>query len=230
VYVLYVDESGSHGLFQNNRAYVLAGVAIHEADIAPLGDRLRDVVREALPGEDLVGRYELHAAELRRPPAGSAGKGVDGQLRRRVLEHALHAIASFEEHDAGRPLRVFADVLPPQGEHDREAYGRVLNRFDDWLADMGERGIVISDVSQREEDIQAWARRWRRSASEWGTLDQLVEVPLFADSTASRLLQAADLMAWSTWRRFGVQPHDDHWWDIIAARVDLDVRTGAGGS
>ena len=66
-------------------------------------------------------------------------------------------------------------------EHEREAYGHVLNRFDDWVGGMGELGIAISDVSYRERDIQAWAKRWRRTASEWGTLDHLVEVPLFAD-------------------------------------------------
>jgi hypothetical protein len=230
VYVLYVDESGSHGLFQNNKAYVLAGVAIHEADIRPLGDRLRDVVLEVAPDEATVARYELHAAELRRPPPESPWKGIDGQVRRRTLERALRAIGSFEEHDPGRPLRVFVDVLAPQGEHEREAYGRVLNRFDDWVGDMGELGIVISDVSYRERDIQAWAKRWRRTASEWGTLDHLVEVPLFADSTASRLLQAADLMAWATWRRFGVEPPDHHWWQIVDALVDLDVRTTKEGS
>ena len=65
-------------------------------------------------------------------------------------------IASFEEHDPQRPWRVFVDVLAPQGEHEREAYGRVLNRFDDWVGALGERGIVISDVSYRERDIQAY--------------------------------------------------------------------------
>ena len=99
MYVLYVDESGSHGLFQNNKAYVLAGVAIHEADIRPLGDRLRDVVLEVVPDEATVARYELHAAELRRPPPESPWKGIDGQVRRRTLERALRAIGSFEEHD-----------------------------------------------------------------------------------------------------------------------------------
>jgi hypothetical protein len=230
MYVLYVDESGSHGLSHNNRAYVLAGVAIHEADITSLGDQLRDVVKEVVPEGELAGPYELHAAELRRPRAGSVWKGSDGQMRRGLLERALHTIADFQERDPRRPLRVFVDVLAPEGEHEHEAYGRLLNRFDDWLADMDERGIVISDVSWREQDIQAWARRWRRTASDWGTLDQLVEVPLFADSRASRLLQAADLMAWSCWRRFGVEPRDDHWWDIVKSRVDLDVRTEAEGS
>jgi hypothetical protein len=231
VYVLYVDESGSHGLFQNNQAYVLAGVAIHEADIRRLGDQLRDVVLEVTPGEVAPASYEIHAAELRHPPAGSPWKAIDGQVRRATLERALRTIASFEELDPRRPLRLFVDVLPPGGEHEREAYGNLLNRFDDWLAEIDEHGIVISDVSYRERDIQAWAKRWRRTASRWGTLDQLVEVPLFADSTASRLLQAADLIAWSAWRHFGVVPHDDHWWQIIEPRVDLErVRNEAEGS
>jgi hypothetical protein len=221
VYVLYVDESGSHGLTNNNQAYVLAGVAIHEADVVALGAALHGIVERALPPGADPARYELHAAELRRPSGRSSWGEIDGNVRRSVLERALTTIASFSELDANQPLRLFIEVLKPGARREHDAYGRLLNRFDDWLAAKDERAIVISDVSKREQEIQNWARRWQAARSQWGQLDRVVEVPLFADSRASRLLQAADLAAWTTWRRFGVDPYDDHWWQIIEARVDL---------
>ena len=42
VYLLYIDDSGSHGAIQGNHAYVLAGLAIHEDDAARLQHALAE--------------------------------------------------------------------------------------------------------------------------------------------------------------------------------------------
>lgn len=221
MYVLYVDESGSHGLTNGNGAYVLAGVAVHERDIRPLGDALHDVVTEAIAPGERPERFELHAAELWHPGEGSPWRG---HRHRPVLDRAIDVLAGFRERDPSRPMRLLAEVLPPGRGRDHEAYGRLLNRFDDWLPGVGdELGFVVSDVSGHAREIQRRAERWRASAGPWGRLERLAEVPLFADSQASRLLQAADLVAWATWRRFGTDRHDARWWSAIEHRVDLVV-------
>jgi hypothetical protein len=207
VYVLYVDESGSHGLTNNNQAYVLAGVAIHEADVTALGAALHGIVERALPPGADPARYELHAAELRRPSGRSSWGEIDGNVRRSVLERALTTIASFSELDANQPLRLFIEVLKPGARREHDAYGRLLNRFDDWLAAKDERAIVISDVSKREQEIQNWARRRRGAA-----------LRRFAGEQA---VAGCGSRGWTSWRRFGVDPYDDHWWQIIEARADL---------
>lgn len=230
MYLLYVDESGSHGTLWDNRAYVLAGLAVHERDVPALGRALHDLVAEAVPKGSDPAAFELHAAELRKPGDDSPWDAIDGQVRRRLLERALRVIADFTGADPARPPRLLVEVLPAGERLEREAYGRLLNRFDDWLVATGDDlGLVLSDASRRDREIQEWADDWREAAGPWGRLDRLVEVPLFADSRASRLLQAADLVAWSSWRHFGQPKPDDHWWDLIAPGVDVAVVSDRNG-
>jgi hypothetical protein len=63
MYLLFVDESGTHG---GCHAFVLGGVAIHEDDAHRLQKSLDDLVISELgrvpPNLD---EYELHAAEMR---------------------------------------------------------------------------------------------------------------------------------------------------------------------
>jgi hypothetical protein len=48
----------------------------------------------------------------------------------------------------------------------------------------------------------------------------IAEVPLFVDSKASRLIQLADLIAFSMWRRYEYQ--DGRFFDPIIGRFDAD--------
>ncbi len=73
-----------------------------------------------------------------------------------------------------------------------------------------QRGIVVHDERVvAERDIQSWTDTWRQAAGRIGKLVNFAEVPLFADSRASRLLQAADLFAYAVWRYYGLDATDD---------------------
>ena len=62
---------------------------------------------------------------------------------------------------------------------------------------------------QIERDLQDWTTDWRYIGSRIGKLKNVVHVPLFIDSRSSRLLQAADFVAFVLWRSYGVK--DDGW-------------------
>ena len=65
------------------------------------------------------------------------------------------------------------------------------------------RGLVIHDRRiVAERDIQEWTRQWQRAAGTLPQLRNLADVPLFADSRASRLLQAADLVSYALYRHY----------------------------
>lgn len=48
----------------------------------------------------------------------------------------------------------------------------------------------------------------------------MAEAPLFVDSTASRLIQIADLLAWAVWRRY--EHSDTRYFDLIVRRFDRE--------
>jgi hypothetical protein len=229
VYLLYIDDSGSHGVIQGNHAYVLAGLAIHEDDAAGLQRALTELIARHLPRGESAAEHELHASEIRHPKrARSVWVDTHGQLRRRILEEAFDVIGRFDVRRADRPLRAFAVTLDPAGRDvQRDAFAALLNRFDRFLDDCEaagdpHNGIAIADESHLELQIQRWAEGWRETATALGQLDHLADVPLFANSRATRLLQAADLVAWSVWRAHGVHPPDGSW----LARLDglVEVR------
>nr|WP_161962425.1 DUF3800 domain-containing protein [Nocardioides speluncae] len=95
-----------------------------------------------------------------------------------------------------------------QIEREQFAYEVLLNKFDVMLkrraaAGHANRGLVIHDRRVvAERDIQSWTSEWRKAAGNIGQLMNLADVPLFADSRATRLLQIADIVSYALFRRY----------------------------
>lgn len=83
-----------------------------------------------------------------------------------------------------------------------------------------QRGIIILDKSTYETTIQNLASDFRTIGHSWGVLRNLAEVPLFLDSKASRLIQLADLIAYSIFRAY--EMNDPQFFEIIAPRIDKE--------
>lgn len=87
-------------------------------------------------------------------------------------------------------------------------------------ANDSQRGIIIFDKSTVETTIQNLATDFRTVGHSWGVLRNLSEVPLFLDSKASRLIQLADLVAYSFFRKY--EKGDDRFASIIENRIDQE--------
>jgi hypothetical protein len=83
------------------------------------------------------------------------------------------------------------------------AYEDLAGRFDMYLSDSGEKGLVILDKSSYETGLQNLAINIRKLGNRWGNQTRnILEVPLFIDSTASRITQFADHVAYAVFRRY----------------------------
>jgi len=217
MYLLYLDESGTHG---GSPALVLAGLAIHEHDAAPLQWKLERVLARRLPKGLSPLDFELHAAEMKTPIRIKKGVKVVSKwaqvpydTRLDTIAATYRAIADFKSRDASYPCALFGAVIDRSYKDKEErAYEQVLHRFDEMLTRQGyaagtngahERGLVIHDRRVIERDVQMWTNTWRNVSGRIGRLTHFTDVPLFADSKASRLIQAADFVAWSLWRYYG---------------------------
>ena len=76
------------------------------------------------------------------------------------------------------------------------------------------------DESKHEKPLQMLARKFRINGARWGSFKNLAEVPLFVDSRASRMIQLADLVAWSTFRKYEFQ--DGRFFDRLTRYFDAD--------
>lgn len=225
MYLLFVDESGTHG---GSHAFVLGGIAIHESDSQRLqGDLDRLVAAKLGKRPSNLDEFELHASEMRnaKKPTGPKAERSGGSsiwanypraMRKELLDDAYRLIADFKPRDPALPTALFGVVVDSrfrpewsQIERERYAYEVLLNKFDVMLKNLrvhknlNNRGLVIHDRRVvAERDIQSWTSEWRAAAGRIGRLMNLADVPLFADSRATRLLQVADLVSYSLFRRF----------------------------
>lgn len=229
MYSLYLDGSGTHG---GSPVFILAGVAVHEQDAYHLQQRFEAPLSKLPAGRD-PRDFELHAAEIKNPNASkeSPWRSIPWPIRRRILQGSYRALRSYECIDTTNPCALFGAVVERSyADYEERAWEEVLHKFDEMLGRQAkvtgehQRGIVIHDRSSTERQVQSWADKWRQLSGRIGTLTHMTDVPFFSDSRASRLLQAADFVAWALWRYYGVRDRDDHWikplWD------DFDSENG----
>ena len=205
MYLSFIDESGTHG---NSPVTVVAGLMLHEEDVWHLQQRLDSFLSQRLR---VLGhqpsQFELHATELwRGKRAWSVIRRTD---RHQILDGAIACLAGYRPVNRNLPLRLLGVVVDRDSTawQDR-AYELVAKKFDDYVYRMSnnsgirQRGLIIHDRSSVEQRLQSWTAQWRSATSPLGRLRNLADVPFFADSRATRALQAADLVAYALYRYY----------------------------
>ena len=221
MYLLYLDGSGS---VKNptERHFVLAGISVFERQIFHLISNTDQFVSALSLGS--IHNVELHASVMANGRK-SPWKGIARQQRLIIIEKALDLLSHAHWSVSAFAVVVDKQAISPD-DPVKYAFEEICNRFDLFLARMWarenekQRGLVIMDKSHYEETLQGLARDFRDEGTRWGTLRNLAEVPLFVDSGASRLIQIADLLAWSVWRRY--EYGDTRYFDRITGRFDAE--------
>lgn len=200
MYLLYVDESGD--VDSRTDHFVVGGVAVHESQVRTLNRQISNVV-----DRHLTVNLELHAQWIR------AGKGPWGAVPRHVktglLTDVPAAIGRFAHgHDAALFAVARAPGAVPTADPLERTYEELLLRFTQMVIRLNratgrdDHGIVIADEAKYERTLQPIVQRWRTAGTRFARLGRLVEVPLFIDSKATRMTQAADFVAHAVYRHY----------------------------
>jgi len=230
LYLLYLDESGIH---HGSAALVLGGIAVHEQDVWHLQGRLDRLLHSKLPQGLNPIDFELHATEIKSPIRWARGKKVVSNwaqihvgARFNFLRATYGVLRDYTCQDAQYPCALFGAVIDRSyGDREQRAYEEILHRFDELLtrqanvSGVHQRGIIIHDRRIIEKDVQGWVHKWRHVAGRIGKLTHIADVPLFADSQASRLIQAADFVSWGLYRFYG-EAKDEQWIKPLWSRFD----------
>ncbi|WP_149240829.1 DUF3800 domain-containing protein [Dyadobacter sp. 32] len=217
MYLLYADESGSSTTASQTH-FVLAGISLFERQGWWISKSLDALAREIDPAEP--DRIEFHG----NPMFGGKGvwRKISKEDRCRYIREALQIFAQ-----SNRSNRIFACVVDKSKISPEDpvyfTFEQLASRFDHYLTRLhkdenSQRGIIIFDKSTYEETLQGLATDFRTFGHKWGVLKNLSEVPLFLDSKASRLIQMADLVAYSIFRKH--EHGDNQFYSIIQDRFD----------
>jgi hypothetical protein len=186
--------------------------------------------------DDLVMKHtgrmslELHGSHLKT--GNGEWRGIPLKVREDLMTAALEYIASNYPNQ----FILFGAVINKKLHYgngtaiSKDLFTQITSRFDMFLKrrhhDRNEqaRGIAIFDKSTSEHQYQIWSQIFQTTGNHWGnTLVNFSEVPLFLDSKMSRLIQVADIIAYSLFRKY---EHNDNSFSIIQNCFDTD-KSGA---
>lgn len=217
MYLLYADESGTVSDAKQTY-FVLAGICVFERQGYWIAKELDAIASRFNPADPST--VELHGNPM------MSGKGIWRKIpkndRIQAIKDSLQVL--LESHTSNR---LFAIVIKKSSISPQDpvefAFEHLASRFDLYLSRLHksgdtQRGIIIFDKSTYETTLQALATDFRTIGHRWGLIRNFSEVPLFLDSKASRLIQLADLIAYSVFRYHEHQ--DDTFYSIIQTRFD----------
>jgi hypothetical protein len=218
MYLLYLDDSGS---VQNagDRHIILAGIAVFERKPHWFSKQLDTIAERVWP--ENPANLEFRGADILGGKKHWRGIGKNDRIE--ALRDALEAIGNSQQvHLFGAAIHKAA--LSPDDPMEY-AFEQICNRFDRFLgrlhkAGNTQRGLVILDESSYETSLQGLARDFRIDGHRWGQLYNFSDVPLFVDSRATRMIQYADMIAYSTRRYF--EHGDATYFDIFKHRFDSE--------
>ncbi|MGV3549806.1 DUF3800 domain-containing protein [Rhizobium sp.] len=218
MHLLYLDDSGSVGN-ASDKHIILAGLAVFERQPHWLSGKLDEVAREVWPDKP-------EALEFRGADIFSGKKhwrGVGKETRTSVYKRALRILAD-DKH-----LRLFGAVIHKAATSPDDpmeyAFEQVCMRFDKYLGRLhkngdSQRGLIVLDDSTYETSLQSLSKEFRTIGHRWGQLYNLCDVPLFVNSTATRMIQFADIIAYAL-RRYH-EKGEAEYFDIIRNKFDAE--------
>lgn len=223
----YADES------YDSRWFAMAALIADGPATVALSAELNKVAGAAAKAYGLSRDVEFHGHEIFH--AKGAWSAVPPRARIGVFDDVVEAVAAQD-------VRVIARAMDVVGQRFRYAYPdpphtvvlqHLLERIDECATSLGEYALVIAD----EVDGQAQHRADLSTYREVGTrgyrqrkLTRIVDTLHFAPSHASRLVQAADVVAFLYRRTFTHQEPDERsrkakiaMWSRLAPRVHHEL-------
>jgi len=197
MYLLYADESGNPDGVED-RYFVLGGIALFERKVFWVNEEVDKLQSNLFPGVHV----EFHAQPIvshREEPWHS----LPSQKRTETLESLCKIIASSPE------IVLFAVAVERSTttEPVARAFEELCNRFDSFLKRLHaqgntQRGLIIFDETRYESRLQTLLAEYRGTGTRFGRVYNFADIPFFADSKSTRLLQLADLIAYAVYRRY----------------------------
>ena len=227
MHILYLDESGTTS---EASCFVLAGLAVFEQDIYFYSQEMDILQRQYFPEE--TEPIFFHATKLRVRD----GDKLDEPWSRLNREKRLELKDKIYEIIKNKHGVLFGCVvekrlaLARNEDPYENAFEDLVSRFDLYLSRINrqlqldnkdeQRGLIVIAESNYQKTIALLGRRLRTSGTRWGNLHNVSDVPLFAPSKDTRLLQYADFCSNAIFGRYNSGLAGD--FDKIASKFDQE--------
>lgn len=216
MYIIYLDESGTHA---EARYFVVAGLAVFERETFFLAQRVDQIQARYFPSA--TEPIPFHASALRAPD-----EQLTAPFDQLTKQERWSLMGDIYEVIADSHVRLFGIAMEKaciDGDPYERGFEEIVNRFDRMLASSyrdradPQRGLAVIAESSYRENLEILARRIWSQGHRWGAIYNMADIPYFAPAGSTRLLQLADFAANAIYGRYeGGYARD---FDHIAARI-----------
>lgn len=221
MYILYLDESGTH---EEATYFVLAGLAAFEREIYWYAQDLDALQQRYFP--NIQESIEFHASSLLARDDSSVPEPFN-QLSREQRRQLLFEIYQIIRNRRGILFGVAIEKAWCVKEDPyARAFEDLTSRFDLFLrrynSETGEeqRGLLAVAESSYTRNLEILGERFRGGSTRWGQIRTIADVPFFLPAKNTRMLQLADFCANAIYGRYNSGLTRN--FDIIATRFDRD--------
>ncbi|WP_454163761.1 DUF3800 domain-containing protein [Gordonia iterans] len=208
----FVDES-DHGDFR-----CFAAVLANEHTTKQLTDRLNELMAQASRDYGIPSTTELHAHPMfhGKEAWAAVGQRARANLHEKVIDAIVAAdVTLLLRHVSEQRLLERQDRrgYPVRHPPEQVCFQHILQRVDAVAASQGEYALVIADErgdrERHRERFAVYQTEGTPGVYRRTTLPTLLDTVHFAPSHHSRMLQAADMLAF-TYRRYQTVRETDH--------------------
>lgn len=229
MYILYLDESGTH---TDARNFVLAGIAVFEREIHWFAQDVDALQARYFPG--LAEPVELHASKLRAPEDKliEPYNRISASQRRQLAADMFSIIRERRGVLFGCVIEKAAYRIDPYSlafEDLTSRFDHFLRRYNWTITNTGgatgqareeQRGLIAVAESAYRENLEVLGERFRGGSTRWGNIHAIADVPFFLPAKNTRLLQIADFCSNAIFGRYDHGITRD--FDLIASKFDRD--------
>jgi hypothetical protein len=221
LYLLYVDESGNPKNPHDNY-FVLGAVAIYETRAFHLSRSIDEIQEKWFP--ESTEPIEFHAAEIFNRNCEPWRSLTKEQCRSILIEVCDAVCGVFEKGLYLFGVAVHKDSFPKDDSIEKAFY-ELCGHFDEFISQSNyelekrerNRGLMVFDSSRYRGHLdQLLVQYMARGGTKYGRIKNFADAPAFADSKTTRLLQVADIVAYSIFRRYNA--HDTLYFDRLLPR------------
>lgn len=218
MHLLYIDESGGAYHDDDQQYYVLGAVSVYEKRPYFLNNELDTLCRELFPQSPII---ELHASAIFNGN-GEPWASLPRNRRIEILKRVYAYIAGQNICLFGVAMHKssFKTVNPIQRTCEELSghFDASLTRLEVDKGRDKQLGLMIFDESNHARTLHVLLSQYRSTGTRFGRVKHIAEVPMFADSKLTRVLQIADFVAYAIFRRY--ERGDSSFLDLIIQKFD----------
>lgn len=229
MYLLYLDESGDPYSWDEYNTFVLGGVAVFEGELNKLADSLDELQKRSFPSISIP--LNFHASHIHN------GKDRFRRMSRKHRAQLMLEIYSIIADVKWPGLVLFAAAIDaswvePGKDACTGAFEEICRMFNGFLIRQFQRGtpnkgLLIVDPSGRETRYRECIADYRAHGTSWGYIGNIVDIPYFAHSKETRMMQLADFCAYAVFLHY--ERGNSEFFNVIQPRFEKMERGGIYG-